>query len=149
MPSWFRAALALFAVGWGANQFAALLPVYRDVDGATADYRVFERSGFSDVPDDTNRLLCLAVLADVAVTIGHGPGAAALYDLLAPHAGRQVVLNCFGGGGAYWGPVTTQLGRMAALLGDPVAAAAHVRSARQQAEAFGAPLALARIPTAP
>ncbi|WP_311209992.1 MULTISPECIES: MFS transporter [unclassified Aeromicrobium] len=36
MPSWFRAALALFAVGWGANQFAALLPVYRDVDGATA-----------------------------------------------------------------------------------------------------------------
>ncbi len=120
-----------------------------DVDGATADYRVFERSGFSDVPDDTNRLLCLAVLADVAVTIGHGPGAAALYDLLAPHAGRQVVLNCFGGGGAYWGPVTTQLGRMAALLGDPVAAAAHVRSARQQAEAFGAPLALARIPTAP
>jgi MFS family permease len=36
VPSWFRAALALFAVGWGANQFAALLPVYRDVDGATA-----------------------------------------------------------------------------------------------------------------
>lgn len=36
MPSWFRAALALFAVGWGANQFAALLPVYREVDGATA-----------------------------------------------------------------------------------------------------------------
>ena len=36
MPSWSRAALALFAVGWGANQFASLLPVYRDVDGATA-----------------------------------------------------------------------------------------------------------------
>jgi hypothetical protein len=36
VPSWTRAALALFAVGWGANQFAALLPVYRDVDGATA-----------------------------------------------------------------------------------------------------------------
>jgi predicted MFS family arabinose efflux permease len=30
-----RAALALFAVGWGANQFAALLSVYRIEDGAT------------------------------------------------------------------------------------------------------------------
>jgi MFS family permease len=35
LPQWFRAALALFAVGWGANQFAALLPVYRIEDGAT------------------------------------------------------------------------------------------------------------------
>lgn len=36
MPAWTRAALALFAVGWGANQFAALLPVYRVEDGASA-----------------------------------------------------------------------------------------------------------------
>lgn len=35
LPDWTRAALALFAVGWGANQFAALLPVYRLQDGAT------------------------------------------------------------------------------------------------------------------
>ncbi len=35
MPAWTRAALTLFAVGWGANQFAALLPVYRVEDGAT------------------------------------------------------------------------------------------------------------------
>lgn len=35
LPPWTRAALALFAVGWGANQFAALLPVYRVEDGAT------------------------------------------------------------------------------------------------------------------
>lgn len=31
-----RAAVALTAVGWGANQFAAMLPVYQDVDGATS-----------------------------------------------------------------------------------------------------------------
>ena len=35
LPAWSRAALALFIVGWGANQFAALLPVYRIEDGAT------------------------------------------------------------------------------------------------------------------
>ena len=34
--SWPAPALSLFAVGWGANQFAALLPVYRVEDGATA-----------------------------------------------------------------------------------------------------------------
>lgn len=37
MPAWIRACLALFAVGWGANQFAALLPVYRVADGASAE----------------------------------------------------------------------------------------------------------------
>lgn len=36
MPAWTRAALALFVVGFGANQFAALLPVYRIADGASA-----------------------------------------------------------------------------------------------------------------
>ncbi len=35
LPQWSRAALGLFVVGWGANQFAALLPVYRVEDGAT------------------------------------------------------------------------------------------------------------------
>ncbi|NHN55322.1 MFS transporter [Calidifontibacter sp. DB0510] len=31
--SWTRVALTLFAIGWGANQFSALLPVYRREDG--------------------------------------------------------------------------------------------------------------------
>lgn len=30
LPPWFRVALALFGVGWGANQFSSLLVVYRD-----------------------------------------------------------------------------------------------------------------------
>lgn len=141
----------------GAAEENPHIPTYRavlalcraesgDIDGATEDYDVFARTGFADIPDDTNRLLCLAVLADVAATIGHRSGASALYDLLTPHAGRQVVLNCFGGGGACWGPVATQLGRIAALMGDTDAAARHLRAARRHAEAFDAPLALARIP---
>ncbi|WP_194861703.1 MFS transporter, partial [Dietzia sp. SYD-A1] len=31
--AWWRAALAVFAVGWGANQFAPLLLLYREEQG--------------------------------------------------------------------------------------------------------------------
>lgn len=36
-PGWVRVALAMFAVGWGANQFAAMLLVYREEDGASSE----------------------------------------------------------------------------------------------------------------
>lgn len=117
-----------------------------DLELAESRYQSFSRGRFEAVPDDTNRLLSLAVLADVAATIGDVDGALLLRDLLAPHATRQVVLNCFAGGGAYWGPVATQLGRLELLLGDRDAAVGHLAAARTSAEAFGAPLALARIP---
>lgn len=35
-PPWLRVAFAMFAVGWGANQFAALLLAYRDHAGMSA-----------------------------------------------------------------------------------------------------------------
>ena len=37
IPGWLCVAAAMFAVGWGANQFAAMLQVYRDEDGASAE----------------------------------------------------------------------------------------------------------------
>jgi MFS family permease len=37
LPAWFRVAAAMFAVGWGANQFAAMLLVYRDEDGFSGE----------------------------------------------------------------------------------------------------------------
>jgi predicted MFS family arabinose efflux permease len=37
IPAWLRVAVAMFAVGWGANQFAAMLQVYRDEDGASTE----------------------------------------------------------------------------------------------------------------
>jgi hypothetical protein len=97
------------------------------------------------IPDDTNRLLALAVLADVAATLPDTDAAAELLPLLEPHATRHVVLNCFGGGGAYWGPVALQLARLAAL--DPErrddARRWHARAVAS-AKAMRAPLALAR-----
>lgn len=37
VPAWLRVASAMFAVGWGANQFAAMLLVYRQEDGASPE----------------------------------------------------------------------------------------------------------------
>jgi predicted MFS family arabinose efflux permease len=37
LPAWLRVALAMFAVGWGANQFAAMLLVYREEDGFSTE----------------------------------------------------------------------------------------------------------------
>ncbi|MCW2770147.1 MAG: transporter [Aeromicrobium sp.] len=37
IPAWLRVVAAMFAVGWGANQFAAMLQVYRDHDGASSE----------------------------------------------------------------------------------------------------------------
>ncbi|WP_345267014.1 MFS transporter [Nocardioides nanhaiensis] len=41
MKQWQRVALAMFAVGWGANQFSALLVAYRDEIGMDAQTRAF------------------------------------------------------------------------------------------------------------
>ncbi|HEY4376889.1 MAG TPA: hypothetical protein VGM93_07010, partial [Acidimicrobiales bacterium] len=49
-----------------------------------------------------------------------------------------VVLNCYGGGGAYWGPVTDHLGRLAAAAGDLDAARLDFEDAIAAAEAMGA-----------
>jgi MFS family permease len=37
IPAWLRVAAAMFAVGWGANQFAAMLLVYRAEDGFSGE----------------------------------------------------------------------------------------------------------------
>ena len=133
----YRAVLALCLADSGA------------MNEAGRHYRRFADTSFTTIPDDTNRLLAMAALADVAATLGDRSGASDLLEILAPHHTRQVVLNCFAGGGAYWGPVATQLGRLAAVLGDEAAAADHFARARESAASFGAPLALARIPASP
>ncbi len=129
----YRAVLALCCVEAGRT------------DQGRAAYDHFAAKRFSNIPDDTNGLLTLGVLADVGVTLGDESGAAMLTELLLPHASRQVILNCFGGGGAYWGPVSHQLARMARLLGDTAAARRWLTQARRAAERFRSPSALARI----
>ena len=86
-----------------------------DLDGAAAAYRTFADRDFSAIPVDSNRLLALAVLGDTAVAIGDPVGAATLDALLEPDNELDVVLNCYGGGGAWWGPVAGIRARLAAV----------------------------------
>jgi DNA-binding SARP family transcriptional activator len=117
-----------------------------DLARARQEFEFFARHEFANVPRDTNRLLTLAVLADVAATLEERDAAPALVELLAPHRPRHVVLNCYAGGGSYWGPVATQLGRLARLLDAHDDADRLLEEATSSAEAFGAPLARARVP---
>jgi DNA-binding SARP family transcriptional activator len=127
----YRAVLALCAAEAG------------DLAAAEAAYRWFAEEGFASLPDDTNRLLGLAVLAHVGADLGDADGGAVLAELLAPHRGEWVVLDCYGGGGASWGPVAHALARSAVVTGR--AADAEVLFAEATVEAAGAPLVLERI----
>jgi len=129
----YRAVLALCASESG------------DLDQAEAGYRAFADTRFTELPDDSNRFLALAVLADVAADLGDGAGAADLTDLLLPYTDQHVVLNCYGGGGAYWGPTARVLGRLALVRGRTDEAARCFAEATAQAASLVAPLAEARV----
>ena len=88
-----------------------------DADGTRDAYEAFRSGGFM-LPPDSNWLLGTTVLADIAATLGDRSGAAVLAETLRPFAGRHAVLNCYGAGGAAWGPVDLQLARLAATLGE-------------------------------
>ena len=101
----YRAVLALCASESG------------DRERATKVYRWFADQRFSNLPRDTNHFLGLAVLAHVAADLGDAAGATDLTGLLAPHLGELVLLNCYGGGGAAWGPTSWALARLAVTEG--------------------------------
>lgn len=101
--------------------YAAVLALCRsrsgDLEGAEVSYRAFARDNFVSIPIDSNRLLAVAVLGDVAADLGDSKGGATLHRILGPDADLDVVLNCYGGGGAWWGPVAHIRERLAVLCG--------------------------------
>jgi hypothetical protein len=113
-----------------------------DLAGAAA-YRYFAALGF-ELPADSNWLLAAAALADTCVTLGDADGAAELARLLEPWADRHVILNCYGGGGAYWGPVAHHLGRLALLRHDRCRGEELLRRAMELSECARAPQFVAR-----
>jgi DNA-binding SARP family transcriptional activator len=129
----YRAVLALCAAEAGDEALAR-----RCYDALRAD-------GFAGVPDDSNRLLSFVVLADVAARYGDVAGGRLLAAELEPSRSHQALLNCYGGGGAYWGPVAHQLARLAVLDGRHDEGAERFAEAERSARVVGAPLALARI----
>ncbi|CAN5517829.1 hypothetical protein BH10ACT1_BH10ACT1_06500 [soil metagenome] len=115
-----------------------------DLAGAEAAYLPFVERAFV-LPQDTNRFLALAVLGDVCADLGDADGARTLTGLLEPYAEQHVLLNCYGGGGAYWGPTSRILARLALLDGRPDDARRLFADAARRAADFGAPLALLRV----
>jgi hypothetical protein len=77
----------------------------------------------------------MADLAVAAVAVGDAGAAALIYRALAPYDGRLVLS---GGAAASWGPVSHQLGMLAATMGRPADATGHFKDAIVFEERIGA-----------
>jgi DNA-binding SARP family transcriptional activator len=91
--------------------------------------------GDDGLPMDSTYTMCAALLAETCVATGDRERGRRYYDVLSPSAGRFVFLP---GPGAFLGPVSATLARLARLLGDDERAAAHLDAARDEAAAIGA-----------
>jgi hypothetical protein len=138
----------------GAAEQHPEIPAYRavlafcaseagDVDRARTMLRTFDDVGYTNLPVDTNRFLALALLGHVAADLHDEAAGRSLRALLEPYREQWVVLPCYGGGGASWGPTAHALARLAALAGDRVGADAEFARALELAR--HTPLARARI----
>jgi hypothetical protein len=128
----YRAVLALQAADCGR------------LDVAAEAVSQLAANGFV-LPPDSNWLLAATAVADAVATLGAAEHARVLLPMLEPFADRHVVLNAFGAGGAYWGPVSYTLGRLARALGENDRAAAWLDQAAAAAKSFRAPLFERRI----
>lgn len=140
----------------GAVEGFPLIPCYRAVlslcateaseaELAEQTYRFFADADFTNLPMDSNRFLGLGVLAHVAVELGDTEGGQQLANLLGPYRDCWITLNCYGGGGAHWGPTTHQLGRLAYLGGRSDEARRLLKSALDSADRANAPLVRQRV----
>ncbi len=105
-----------------------------DLAAARAHLDVLGAHEFADVHEDFLWLSVLAMSATVAVLVDDRPRAALLYELLAPHAGRNVVAGL----ATADRPVSHALGLLARALGRGDAALEHFERAAADAQAFGA-----------
>lgn len=141
--------LPYFARGWHAQLLDAL--------GRTDEARRLWRAiapHVSAMPRDSREWLIGVVgFAQTCVRLGDVENAERLYDLLEPYAHLHAVGSADGPSS---GPVDLHLGRLAALLGRPEDARAHLTHALRSAEAIHAlphaamaHLELARLPGGP
>lgn len=111
---------------------------------AWAEFSRFAHDGFTSPPVDSQWLFGVAALAETCALLDEPSRAEALFEVLVPFAERMVVLDAFGGGGGFWGPVAHQLGLLAVTLGRQAEAEARFEAAVEVAARFGAPPWVAR-----
>jgi tetratricopeptide (TPR) repeat protein len=122
IPAW-RSALALLLVELGRG------------DEARAEFERLAEGGFSAFPRDANWLIAVTLLAEVCGALGDGPRAAELYQLLAPYAGRNVVV---GRNATSYGGASRLLAVLAAARGDYELAERHFEEAQSLHARMGA-----------
>jgi hypothetical protein len=104
-------------------------------DEALRSLQLASRDDLGAVTAARDGLFASAVLAEPAAALGTDALRRRLYDLLLPHAALNPVMDH---GWATWGPVERPLGVLAAALGRPEDAAAHLERAVVLARGWGA-----------
>ncbi len=103
--------------------------IYRELgrtEEARAEFEHLAQHDFTDFPVDALWMASLTYLVDVCTFLGDQARAATLYQLLLPHAGRNVVV---GNAAACYGAVSRYLGALATTLGRWDEAAQHFEDA--------------------
>jgi tetratricopeptide (TPR) repeat protein len=85
------------------------------VEAAREVFEVVAGPGFDALPRDANWLIALTLAAEVCAALGDAARARELYDLLAPHGGRNVLV---GRGASCNGSASRLLGMLAGVLGE-------------------------------
>ena len=130
MPAMYRAAPARLLLAAG------------DASQARAVLRALLVGPAQARPKDAEWLECHWAMADLAISLDNRAAAARLAAELAPYEKLWAV---DGIGGAMFGTVAEQLGRLAAYLGRPDEADRHLAAARDRYELAGTPALRARL----
>jgi hypothetical protein len=121
---------------------ARLLLEAGDAGQARAVLRALLAGPAQDRPKDAEWLECHWAMADLAISLDNRAAAVRLAAELAPYEKLWAV---DGIGGAVFGTVAEQLGRLAAYLGRPDEAGRYLAAARDRYELAGTPALLARL----
>jgi DNA-binding CsgD family transcriptional regulator len=99
---------------WGPG-LAVIYAELEKRDEARAQLETLAADDFAGIPRDGLWLMCMTYLADVSAFLGDASRAAALYRLLAPYDGRNIVVGpniaCYGAAGRYLGILSATMGR--------------------------------------
>ncbi|MEE8467974.1 MAG: AAA family ATPase, partial [Planctomycetota bacterium] len=127
-------------VGWQSR----IAQIYAETDRLEECRREFEsiaKHDFADIGSDIGWLLTMGYLAEACAYLGDERRAQLLYELLLPHANRNIVVLA----AAVNGSVSRPLGILATALGRFDAAIAHLQEAQAMNERMGAPSLAARV----
>jgi hypothetical protein len=140
-----EALLTAFGPNMPAMYYAApvrLLLAAGDDGRARTALRALLAGHAQDWPKDAEWLECHWAMADLAISLGNRAAVAQLAAQLAPYEKLWAV---DGIGGAVFGTVAEQLGRLAAYLGQQAEARRYLAAARDRYEQVGASALLARL----